>query len=82
MLGLSCETISGRAWAPGGRPPPRRRRGRNEHFAEGGIEPSVEDLISDPVTAAIMRCDRVSEADLRGLVDGVRAGLRARPAAL
>lgn len=81
MLGLISETRPARSWSPGASHP-RRRRGRNEHFAEGGVEPSVEELISDPVTLAIMRCDHVSEADLRGLVDGVRAGLRARHAAL
>jgi hypothetical protein len=67
-----------REWRQDPPPSPGRRRGRQELYADGGIEPDIEDLLNDPVTVAIMRCDRVSPSDLRLLVDGVRSGLRSR----
>jgi hypothetical protein len=60
---------------------PRRRRGpRAEPFSEAGIEPSLEDLLSDPVTAAVMRCDGVSPASLRALISSARSTLQTRTA--
>jgi hypothetical protein len=35
-------------------------------------EPSLNDLIADPMIRALMARDAVAEADLRGLIDQVR----------
>lgn len=48
-----------------------------EPFANGG-EPSLEDLLTDPVTKAIMSCDHVSNASLRSLVKETRVVLMER----
>jgi hypothetical protein len=48
-----------------------------------GVEPSVEDLINDPVTHAIMAYDNVSPAALRALIAQVRPMLQPhRPGAV
>ena len=60
---------------PPGRHP---RRPRRELYAEGGIEPSLEDLLHDPLTEALMRRDGVSIASLRELISSTRRGLRER----
>jgi hypothetical protein len=78
MLGTVMDVRPARNWRREATPAPRRRRGREERYADGGVEPAIEDLLNDPVTAAIMRCDRVSPMDLRVLVDDVRSGLRSR----
>lgn len=49
----------------------------SEPFANGG-EPRLEDLLSDPVTQAIMRCDNVSAGALQLLVREARAVLKTR----
>lgn len=78
MLGTVVDARPARNWRQESAPAPRRRRGREERYADGGVEPAIEDLLNDPVTAAIMRCDRVNPVDLRVLVDDVRSGLRSR----
>lgn len=78
MLGLVVDARPKRTWAQVARPSPKRRPVREERYADGGVEPPIEDLLKDPVTEAIMRCDRVSLIDLRSLVDDVRAELRGR----
>ncbi len=57
---------------------PRRRPRRNDPYSEGGTEPRLEDLLKDPVTEAIMRCDGVNSAALRTLIVATREGLRSR----
>jgi hypothetical protein len=57
---------------------PRRRPKRKDPFSGGGTEPLLEDLLKDPVTEAIMRCDGVNTATLRTLIVATREGLRSR----
>lgn len=78
MLSAVVDARPKREWYQEDAPAPRRRRGRQELYADGGVEPAIEDLLNDPVTAAIMRCDRVNPVDLRVLVNDVRVGLRSR----
>jgi DNA-binding winged helix-turn-helix (wHTH) protein len=47
-------------------------------YAEGGIEPRLEELLNDPLTEAVMRRDGVSVASLRELISSMRKGLRER----
>lgn len=58
--------------------PPRRRPPRNEPYADGGIEPALEDLMTDPLTAAVMRRDGVSPTTFRAIVMSARESLRTR----
>ena len=51
-------------------------------YAEGGVEPKLEDLLTDPLTEALMRRDGVSVASLRELISSTRKGLRERVTAL
>ncbi len=68
----------------GGRSPvaartmPRRRPARKDPYAEGGTEPTLEDLLNDPVTEAIMRRDGVSRASLQSLIIATRKELLSR----
>lgn len=78
MLGLVADARPKLKWVQAARSMPKRRPTREERYADGGIEPQIEDLLTDPVTEAIMRCDRVSVLDLRTLVEGVRSELRGR----
>lgn len=57
---------------------PRRRPKRKDPYSGGGTEPLLEDLLKDPVTEAIMRCDGVNSATLRTLIMATREGLRSR----
>jgi hypothetical protein len=59
---------------------PRRAPARKEPYAEAGIEPALEDLLTDPLTVALMRRDGVSASSLRALISAARASLRARAA--
>lgn len=54
---------------------PRPRPPRKEMYAEGGIEPRLEELLNDPLTEALMRRDGVSAASLRELISSTRKGL-------
>ena len=51
---------------------PRPRPTRREMYAEGGVEPKLEDLLTDPLTEAVMRRDGVSVANLRELIQSTR----------
>jgi len=57
---------------------PRPRPPRKEMYAEGGIEPKLEELLRDPLTEAVMRRDGVSVASLRELINSTRKRLRQR----
>ena len=57
---------------------PRPRPPRKEMYAEGGIEPRLEELLNDPLTEVLMRRDGVSAASLRELISSTRRGLRER----
>ncbi len=39
-------------------------------------EPKLADLLSDPITRALMQADRVDHRDLETLLDDARANLR------
>lgn len=60
---------------------PQPRRSRREMYAEGGVEPTLEDLLTDPLTQALMRRDGVSQSSLCDLISMTRRGLRERLAA-
>ena len=47
-------------------------------FARAGDEPALSDLLADPVLHTLMRCDRLSEGDLRSAIERGRAALRLR----
>ena len=47
-------------------------------FARAGDEPALADLMADPVLHTLMRCDRLSEGDLRQAIERGRAALRRR----
>jgi len=57
---------------------PRRRPRSSDPYSGGGTEPLLEDLLKDPVTEAIMRCDGVNPSTLRTLIVATREGLLAR----
>lgn len=57
---------------------PRRRPTRRDPYAEGGTEPTLDDLLHDPVTEAIMRRDGVSLASLQSLIVAARKELLSR----
>jgi len=60
---------------------PRPRPPRRQMYAEAGVEPKLEELLSDPLTEALMRRDGVSAASLRQLISTTRKGLRDRATA-
>jgi|GEM_PF-5225426 hypothetical protein len=37
------------------------------------LEPSLNEVMQDPIVRAVMRCDAVKESELRRLIDRVRA---------
>ena len=55
-----------------GRPP------RREVYADAGVEPALNDLLTDPLTAMVMRRDGVRLEELRALLAQTRAVLKAR----
>jgi hypothetical protein len=58
----------------------RRSRGARppDCWVRGGAEPALEELLADPVLHLVMRRDRVSLAELRGII--VAAQVRRREA--
>lgn len=79
MFGYALEQRPNNTAAAGGGLP-RRRPPRREPYADGGIEPALEDLMTDPLTEALMRRDGVSPATLRAIVMSARDSLRSRSA--
>jgi len=60
---------------------PRPTRSRwVQPFRDGGGEPAVEDLLSDPVTKALMRSDGLNPDMVRTIVAAARRKLQARDA--
>ncbi len=49
--------------------------------APWSVEPSLDEIMADPMTRLIMRRDRVAEIELRGLLDRLRATRRRLAAA-
>ncbi len=78
VLGLAVDTGTIRKWCHLVRPSPKGRTRREEPYAKGGLEPRLEDLLNDPVTQALLRCDGVSSKALSSLIDDARAGLKSR----
>ena len=56
-------------------------RTRANQYGRAGTEPSMRDLLSDPLTHAVMARDKVSFNDLQAVVNKARETLRARKAA-
>lgn len=54
----------------------RRPRPTPERWAGAGVEPTVEELMADPMTALIMRRDRIGPASVWAVVEEARARLR------
>lgn len=81
MLGIGIDSGSKRRWPPrarsASRTPPDKAE-PPELYVNGGHEPPIDDLLDDPVTAAILRCDHISPAALRSLVDTMREKLKER----
>lgn len=55
-----------------------RRSPRQEIYADAGVEPALNDLLSDPLTTVLMRRDGVRLDDLRALLAQTRAMLKSR----
>jgi len=47
-------------------------------FARAGDEPALADLLADPILLTLMRCDRLSEGDLRMAIERGRSALGLR----
>jgi len=47
-------------------------------FARAGDEPTLTDLLADPVLHTLLRCDHLSEGDLQTAIERGRAALRLR----
>lgn len=41
-------------------------------WARGGIEPSIDELLSDPIAIAVMQCDGLRSDDVRTTIDECR----------
>ncbi len=85
MFGMTSDPRHLRRWLDGARsvrprPPRRPEPRRPERYAAGGSEPSVDDLLSDPVTGAIMDYDHVSPMTVRALIEQMRSRLLDRTA--
>jgi len=78
MFGIASELRQRRRKGSSVRAARGRRPSRGARYALGGDEPTVEELICDPVTTAIMAYDHVSPAALRALVSAMRARLNHR----
>jgi len=52
-------------------------RGTAKMVAESGAEPSIEDLLSDPLVRAFMAADRVDPEELRALLRSIAERLKA-----
>ena len=50
--------------------------GKASKWAETGIEPKLDDMISDPLVRVVMRHDGVSTEELRSMLEGLRAQQR------
>lgn len=61
---------------------PRRSARHVERFSEAGVEPRLEELLNDPLTAAIMRRDGVELSHLQTLIVETRQMLRHRAASV
>lgn len=48
-------------------------------WAKAGIEPRLEEVLADPVVHLVMRRDRVSERELRAVIERARARLSNAP---
>ncbi|HZB91712.1 MAG TPA: hypothetical protein VE397_09740 [Stellaceae bacterium] len=45
-------------------------------WTKAGIEPRLEEVLADPLVHLVMRRDRVSERELRAVIERARARLR------
>jgi len=49
-----------------------RRRSRTRQWALAGIEPSVTEILADPITLLLMRADRLEVAEVETLMRAAR----------
>jgi hypothetical protein len=61
---------------------PRKSSSKFDPYSEPGVEPKLNELLSDPLTAAIMARDGVSLSHLQTLIGETRRVLRERRPAL
>jgi len=47
----------------------------NRRWAQGGFEPSLDELLDEPIAALLRRRDRLSEAEVRAAVGVARQRL-------
>ncbi len=81
MLEVALNRRPLRSHLPPAKGAPHPRPYEREMYAEGGVEPRLEELLADPLTEALMRRDGVSVTSLRELISSTRKGLRNREAA-
>ncbi len=51
--------------------------GKGRKWFEGGIEPKLEDMLSDPLIEVVMRSDGLTSDDVLSVVEEFRSRLRA-----
>jgi len=39
-----------------------------QDWRRAGIEPTIDDMLADPIVHALMRCDRIGEHDVRAAI--------------
>ncbi len=52
-----------------------RMTAKVDPFARAGDEPRLSDMLADPIVHTLMRCDRLSEGDLRIAIERARTAL-------
>ena len=78
MLEVALDQRSPRSCLRSSKGTGRSRPFRKEMYAQGGVEPRLEELLTDPLTEALMRRDGVSVSSLRELISSTRKGLMDR----
>jgi hypothetical protein len=78
VLGLAIDSGTIRKWCHLDRPSLKGQPCREEPYVKGGVEPRLGDLLNDPMTQAILRCDGVSQRALRALIDDARTALKSQ----
>ena len=49
---------------------------KRDKWATAGVEPSLHDMMADPIVRVVMRHDGVSSEELRGMIEALRARRR------
>ena len=80
MFGITVDHRPSRRQARMASRPTRRPTANRGPYADGGVEPPLDDLFADPVMHALMRSDGVSSGTLRDLVGVARDVIKRRAA--